>query len=170
MENKQSYSQRIIGWNCGSFDYSDKVLVSWQSFRMQIFILNVFLFIWICFLLYSFTTWIKFNSFSLPVLGNCLFNFCTYCRGCMRWRSWWRHCATRQKVAGSIPDGVMPISHHTMTMRSTQPLTKKYQGYFQGGEGGRWWRLTNLPHSWANCLESLGVSTSCSPHSLSRPV
>ena len=28
-----------------------------------------------------------------------------------RWRSWLRHCATSQKVAGSIPDGVIGISH-----------------------------------------------------------
>ena len=28
-----------------------------------------------------------------------------------RWRSWLRHCATSQKVAGSIPDGVIGILH-----------------------------------------------------------
>jgi len=27
-------------------------------------------------------------------------------KGGTRWRSWLRHCATSQKVAGSIPDGV----------------------------------------------------------------
>ena len=27
------------------------------------------------------------------------------------WRSWLRHCATSQKVAGSIPDGVTGIFH-----------------------------------------------------------
>jgi hypothetical protein len=27
------------------------------------------------------------------------------------WRSWLRHCATSQKVAGSIPDGVSGIFH-----------------------------------------------------------
>ena len=26
-----------------------------------------------------------------------------------RWRSWLRHCATSQKVVGSIPDGVIGI-------------------------------------------------------------
>ena len=26
-----------------------------------------------------------------------------------RWRSWLRHCATSQKVAGSIPDGVIDV-------------------------------------------------------------
>ena len=28
-----------------------------------------------------------------------------------QWRSWLRHCATSQKVAGSIPDGVIGIFH-----------------------------------------------------------
>ena len=30
-------------------------------------------------------------------------------KGGKRWRSWLRHCATSQKVAGSIPDGVVGI-------------------------------------------------------------
>ena len=47
-----------------------------------------------------------------------------------RWRSWLRHCATSQKVAGSIPDGVIGIFHwhnpsgRTMALGSTQPLTE----------------------------------------------
>jgi hypothetical protein len=28
-----------------------------------------------------------------------------------QWRSWLRHCATRRKVAGSIPDGVIGLFH-----------------------------------------------------------
>ena len=28
-----------------------------------------------------------------------------------RWRSWLRHCATSQKVAGLIPDGVIGFFH-----------------------------------------------------------
>ena len=28
-----------------------------------------------------------------------------------RWRSWFRHCASSRKVAGSIPDGVIGIFH-----------------------------------------------------------
>ena len=31
--------------------------------------------------------------------------------GGTRWHSWLRHCATRRKVAGSIPDGVIGIFH-----------------------------------------------------------
>jgi hypothetical protein len=43
---------------------------------------------------------------------------------------WLRSCATIQKVAGSIPDGVMEIfidinpSDCTMALGSTQPLTE----------------------------------------------
>jgi hypothetical protein len=47
-----------------------------------------------------------------------------------RWRIWLRHCATRWKVAGSIPDGVIGIFRwhnpfgRTMVLGSTQPLTE----------------------------------------------
>jgi hypothetical protein len=47
-----------------------------------------------------------------------------------RWRSWLRHCATNQKVAGSISDGVSGIFHwhnpvgRTMALGSTQLLTE----------------------------------------------
>jgi hypothetical protein len=46
------------------------------------------------------------------------------------WRSLLRHCATNQKVAGSIPDGVnwnFSLTYTpglTMTLASTQPVTK----------------------------------------------
>jgi hypothetical protein len=33
------------------------------------------------------------------------------CKLGTRWRNWLRHCATRWKVAGSIPDGVTGIFH-----------------------------------------------------------
>ena len=51
-----------------------------------------------------------------------------------RWRSWLRHCATSQKVAGSIPDGVIGIFHRhnpsgrTVALGSTQPLTEMSTG------------------------------------------
>jgi hypothetical protein len=44
--------------------------------------------------------------------------------------SWFRHCATSRKVAGSIPDGVIGIFHwhnpsgRTMALGLTQPLTE----------------------------------------------
>ena len=34
-----------------------------------------------------------------------------YVIGTALWRSWLGHCATSQKVAGSIPDGVIGIFH-----------------------------------------------------------
>jgi len=45
-------------------------------------------------------------------------------------RSWFRHCATSRKVAGSIPGGVIGVFHkhnrsgRTMALVSTQPLTE----------------------------------------------
>jgi hypothetical protein len=54
-----------------------------------------------------------------------------------------RHCTTSRKVAGLIPVGV---------------IRNEYQGSFLGGKGGRCLRLTTLPPSCADCLETLGVS------------
>ena len=47
-----------------------------------------------------------------------------------RKHSWLKHCATSQKVMGSIPDGVIRIFHwhnpsgRTMALGLTQPLTE----------------------------------------------
>ena len=38
--------------------------------------------------------------------------------------SWLRHCATRRKFAGSIPDGVVEISVRTMALRVTHAVTE----------------------------------------------
>ena len=80
--------------------------------------------------------------------------------GVTRWRSWLRHCATSQKVAGSISGGVIGIfllhnpSGRTMTLGLTQPLTEMNTRYISsGGKGGRCVRLTNLLPSCADCLE-----------------
>jgi hypothetical protein len=46
------------------------------------------------------------------------------------WRRWLRNCATKRKVAGSIPDGVIGIFHshnpsgRTIALGLTQPLTE----------------------------------------------
>jgi hypothetical protein len=40
-----------------------------------------------------------------------------------RRRSWFRHCDTNRKVAGSIPDWHNPFDR-TMALGSTQPLTE----------------------------------------------
>jgi hypothetical protein len=66
--------------------------------------------------------------------------------GGARWRSWLRHCATRWKVAGSIPLGVSPGS-------ASASNRNEYQEYFLGGKGGRCVGLTTLPAAFADCLE-----------------
>ena len=62
-----------------------------------------------------------------------------YSNGGTRWRSCLRHCATRRKVAGSIPDIVIEIFHlhnpsgRNMALGLTQPLTRnEHQEYFLG--------------------------------------
>ena len=77
-----------------------------------------------------------------------------------RWRSWLRHCATNRKIAGSIPDVVFGIFHwhnpagHTIALGVTQPLTEMgTRNISWGGKGGRCVGLTNLPPSYADCLE-----------------
>ena len=79
--------------------------------------------------------------------------------GSKQWRSWFRHCVTSRKAAGSITDGVIGIFHwhnplgRTVALGSTQLLTNEYQKYFLGGKGGRCVGLTTLPPSCAHCLE-----------------
>jgi len=76
-----------------------------------------------------------------------------------RWRSWLRHCATSQKVAGSIPDSVIAIFYcHNPSGHVVDSISNRneYQGYFLGGgggEGGRGVGLTSLPPSCSDCLE-----------------
>jgi hypothetical protein len=60
------------------------------------------------------------------------------CQG-TQWHSWLRHCATSQKVAGSIPDGVTGIFHWQNTSGRTMTLEvdsasnrNEYQKYFLG--------------------------------------
>jgi hypothetical protein len=63
-----------------------------------------------------------------------------------------RYCAANQKVAGSIPDGVMEFfidMNPSGRLRSTQPLTEMSTGVFPGGKCGRCVRLTTLPPSCA---------------------
>ena len=59
--------------------------------------------------------------------------------GGTRWRSRLRHCATNQKVAGSIPDGVIGIFHWHNPSGRTMALgvdsasnRNEYQEYFLG--------------------------------------
>jgi len=72
--------------------------------------------------------------FSIPEKGKTLsfYNSSTFTHGVRgtRWRSWLRHCATRRKVAGSIPDGVIGIFHlhnpsgRTVALEVTHSLTE----------------------------------------------
>jgi hypothetical protein len=53
--------------------------------------------------------------------------------GATPWRSWLRHYATSRKVAGSIPDCVALWPWGRLVSNLNE-----YQGYFLGGEGGRY--------------------------------
>jgi hypothetical protein len=66
-----------------------------------------------------------------------------------RWRSWFRHCATSRKVAGSIPDGVIDI----ILSVDSAPNVNEYQEYFLRNKGGWCLEQTTLPPSCADCLE-----------------
>jgi hypothetical protein len=46
---------------------------------------------------------------------------------------WLRYCTTNQKVASSIPDGVINTSDRTMALGSTQPLTEMITGSISSG-------------------------------------
>jgi hypothetical protein len=77
-----------------------------------------------------------------------------------RWYSWLRHCVTRRKVAGSIPDGVGGIfqlhnpSGCTMALGLTQPLTEmSTRNNSWGDKGGQCDWLTTIPTSCSECLE-----------------
>jgi len=81
------------------------------------------------------------------------------CAGGTGWRSWFRHCATNRKVAGSTPDGAILIFHRQSFRPRYGPSVdsasnrSKYQEYFLWGKGGRCVGLTTLPPSCADCLE-----------------
>jgi hypothetical protein len=48
--------------------------------------------------------------FSVKLAETCFYlHYSTWGGGNSQWRSWLRHCATSQTVAGSIPDGVIGI-------------------------------------------------------------
>jgi hypothetical protein len=96
---------------------------------------------------------------------------------------WLRYCATNQKVAGSIPNGVMEFfidintSDLTMALGWTQPLTEISTRSISWGKCGRCVRLTTLPPSWAvvkksgniNFLEQSGPLEDCNGTALPLP-
>ena len=88
---------------------------------------------------------------------------------------WLRCGATNQKVAGSIPDGVIGIFHwhnpsdRTMDLGSTQPPTEMSTRITSWGKGGRCVRLKPYHHPVPlSC--NLGTLTSWNPLGHSRPV
>jgi hypothetical protein len=98
------------------------------------------------------------------------------------------HCATSQKVAGSIPNGVFGIFHwhnlsgRTVALGLTQPLTEtstRNISWGRGGGGEGWGRGKRLPMPQADNLTTfmsrlswnLGASSSSwNTQGLSRPV
>jgi hypothetical protein len=77
----------------------------------------------------------------------------------MQWSSWLRHCATRRKAAGSVPDGAIGIFHghnpsgRAMALGSTQPLTEMSNRNISWGVKAAGVGLTTLQRTFANCLE-----------------
>ena len=70
------------------------------------------------------------------------------------------HCATRRKVAGSIPDGVVGKFSLTWSFRlhmapafDSSPNRNEYQSFLLGDKGGGCVGLTTFSHQCANCLE-----------------
>jgi len=70
------------------------------------------------------------------------------------------HCATRRKVAVSIPDGVVGKFSFTWSFRllmapafDSFTTRNEYQSYLLGDKGGRCVGLTTLSHSCANYIE-----------------
>jgi len=102
---------------------------------------------------------------------------CTFCTMFpTRWRSWLVHCATSQKVAGSIPDSVTEIFHYhspsgrAMTLVLTQPLTEMSTTNISWGQRRPVRRADNLTTFVCRLSRNLGASTSWNPQGLSRPV
>jgi hypothetical protein len=89
---------------------------------------------------------------------------------------WLRYCATNQKVAGSIPDGVMEFFSRTLALGSTQPLTEMSTRCNSWGKCGRCVRLTTLQPSCAvvkksgnlNFLEHSGPPQACNGTAFGR--
>jgi hypothetical protein len=92
------------------------------------------------------------------------------------WRSWLRHCATSQKVLGSIPAGVMVIfywhypSGRVLVLESTQPLTEMSTRNISWGYRWPVNKADNLTTFMCGLYWNLGASSFRDPQGLSRPV
>ena len=104
--------------------------------------------------------------------------------GGTRLRSWLRHCATSQKVAGLIPDDVVGIFHghnpagRTMALGLTQPLTEMSTKNISWGikaVGAYGWQPyhlhvpTVLKYGCLNLLEASGPVETCNGTALQGP-
>ena len=100
---------------------------------------------------YTYAFQVVFNHFHSKWTFNVPYFF-----GDTRWRRWLRHCITRRKVAGSIPNGITEIFHwrnsfcRTTVLGSTHPLKEVSTMNTSRGLG-----LTTLTHSGVDCLEIL---------------
>jgi len=106
---------------------------------------------------YAFIYWRESNSFVEFLFTLCTFPYRGHAVG-----SWLRHCATRRKVAVSIPDCVIGIFHERSPSGHTVSTSKRneYQKYFQGDIGGRCVVLTTfvLKSGSLSLLEPSGMS------------
>jgi hypothetical protein len=93
--------------------------------------------------------------------------------------SWLRQNATRQKVAGSRPDGVIDFfntpnpSNRTIILGLTQPVTKMSNSNLLGGRGvecGRCVILTTLPSSVIRLYRKYGIFDDSEIYRPPRPV
>jgi len=122
----------------------------------------------------SFHNYITFGSLHSIIFTGIFLAYWTH-RG-TRWRSWLRHCATSQKVAGSIADGVIGFFHWhnpsdcTMALGSTQPLTEMSTRNISWGWRRPVRRADNLTTFMCRLSCNLEASTSWNPQGLSRPV
>jgi hypothetical protein len=113
--------------------------------------ISVYLHIRFCLISFFLYNCIDSTSFVIPGL---LRNFYISLLGTAV-AQWLRYCATNQKVAASIQDGVMELfidiypSDRTMVLGSNQPLTEMSTGSICWGKCGRCVRLTTLPPSCA---------------------
>ena len=108
-----------------------------------------------------------------------------YCKFCQQyfkrrvgtwWHSWVRHCTKSQKVAGSIPDGVIGIFHwhnpsgRTMAQGPTHPLTEMSTRNISWGVKWSVRTADNLTTFMCWLSWNPGALTSWNPYGLSRPV
>ena len=96
--------------------------------------------------------------------------------GDTRWRSWFRHCDTSRKVAGSIPDGVPGLFHwhnpsgRLVAVESTQPLTEMSTWNISWGQRRPGRESVNLPPPCADCLENWEPQSAGTVRACNKPV